>query len=602
MWIALVALVSVLLLQAIRLISPLLFARFEDLGYGPAAIVAGLVIAVGPLLAPVLSRALGRRRAIVVAVSLVAAARMAVQVVDDIAPWLAAVLAVFAFQAFMVVAREGSTRDPRPFVQGVLLGAAFDVALGTAFRTWDPVWQTGTWGVLVAASIAAAAVATSLAFPVAGERQVSPVGLLALGPFLFLQAVFLQNPAFVASRSGIGLPGSAAAIILIDAAVIVVLASASDTSRAAIQASVLLGGIGLAVGSGPIVFAAIAPATLGSAGSLALAFRSRWPPTAARTAVAGALGALLFAGLLVAYQKDRPLPIPATALPAIAATVLAILPTVRPADPFSRRRIEWGAALAASTLLTVPAAVWLSGSVGARPVQGVERLRLMSYNVHFAVTDDGQVDPESIAQDIESHQPSIVVLQEAGRGWPIDGMTDVVEWLAWRLDMRYLSAAQLDDRFRATILYRPELHVASTIHGSLPVDHGPPRSYVRATFGDVAGGPVQVLATHLSGSEELTSTRFQQVRELVRAAGDPRNTVIVGDLNAALSSPEVTVLEGAGYTSVQFLTGEREATFPEEGVIVDHVLVGKGLTATDIDVPEEAASDHLPVIVTIRRQ
>jgi endonuclease/exonuclease/phosphatase family metal-dependent hydrolase len=69
-----------------------------------------------------------------------------------------------------------------------------------------------------------------------------------------------------------------------------------------------------------------------------------------------------------------------------------------------------------------------------------------------------------------------------------------------------------------------------------------------------------------------------------------------------LSSPEVTRLEGAGYTSVQFLTGEAEATFPEEGMIVDHVLVGKGLTATDIDVPEAAASDHLPVIVTIRRQ
>lgn len=602
MWVALVALGSVLLLQAIRLISPLLFARFEDLGYVPAAIVAGVVIAVGPLVAPALSRALGRRRAIVVAMSLAAAARLAVQVVDDVAPWLAAVLAIFAFQAFVVVASEGPTRDPRPFVQGVLLGAAFDVAIEAPFRTWDPVWQTGTWGVLVAAGIAAAAVAVALALPTAGERHASPVGLLALGPFLFLQAVFLQNPAFVASRSGIGLAGSAAAILLIDAAVIVVLGLSSGSSRTALRATAVLGGIGLAVASGPIAFAAIAPATLGSAASLALAMRSRWAPTAARTAVAGALGALVFAGLLIAYQKDRPLPIPATALPAIAATVLAVLPAIRPADPFPRGRIERGAALAVLAALAVPAAVWLSGSVHVRPTSGVDRLRLMSYNVHFAVTDDGQVDPESIARDIESHRPSVVVLQEAGRGWPIDGMTDVVEWLAWRLDMRYLSAAQLDDRFRATILYRPELRLASAVHGSLPVEHGPPRSYVRATFDDVAGGPVQVVATHLSGAEEVRSTRFRQVRALVRAAGDPRNTVIVGDLNAALSSPEVTVLEGAGYTSVQFLTGEREATFPEEGAIVDHVLVGKGLTATDIEVPEVAASDHLPVIVTIRRQ
>ena len=33
----------------------------------------------------------------------------------------------------------------------------------------------------------------------------------------------------------------------------------------------------------------------------------------------------------------------------------------------------------------------------------------------------------------------------------------------------------------------------------------------------------------------------------------------------------------------------------------DHVLIGPGLSAVDVTVPEVEASDHYPVVVTIER-
>jgi endonuclease/exonuclease/phosphatase family metal-dependent hydrolase len=56
-----------------------------------------------------------------------------------------------------------------------------------------------------------------------------------------------------------------------------------------------------------------------------------------------------------------------------------------------------------------------------------------------------------------------------------------------------------------------------------------------------------------------------------------------------------------GFTTVQDLTGEWAATFPEEGEIFDHILIGGHLTATDVAVGRTDVSDHFPVVATIRR-
>jgi len=88
---------------------------------------------------------------------------------------------------------------------------------------------------------------------------------------------------------------------------------------------------------------------------------------------------------------------------------------------------------------------------------------------------------------------------------------------------------------------------------------------------------------------------------LLQAIGDPVDTVISGDFNATLGSTELRMFQDLGFESVQVLTGERAPTVPETGETIDHVLLGPGLTATDVAVAPSHASDHLAVVATIRR-
>ena len=71
---------------------------------------------------------------------------------------------------------------------------------------------------------------------------------------------------------------------------------------------------------------------------------------------------------------------------------------------------------------------------------------------------------------------------------------------------------------------------------------------------------------------------------------------------AEIGSPELAKFQDLGFVTVQDLTGEWAATFPEEGEIFDHVLIGSHLTATDVAVPRADVSDHFPVVATIRRR
>jgi endonuclease/exonuclease/phosphatase family metal-dependent hydrolase len=601
---ALVAVVFALALQAIRLVSPALFDDFADRGYLVSAAAAALIVALGPLTAPALLRSLGARRALLLAVGGLAVARLGLQAADQVTPWLAGLTTFLAMESLtLVLALASALRGPRRLVQGVLLGAAIDVAVRSAFHTWDPVWQPGLLPWVVAVASAGAAVLLVAALPRDRvDAAPSILGSIALGPFLFLHAVFLQNPGFLGSRADVGLAASAGTILLVDAAAIAVLGSFGRRWAGPLQAATVLGGIGLAILTGPASLAALALATVGSAAMLAVAWAPEDRPSAMPAGLAAACGALVFAGLLVTYQKDRPLPVPESSLPAGAAVLLAALPVIARAR-LPDRAGGRGLALASTGLLVVPLWLWLEaaalGDAGGLARDG--ELTLLDYNVHFGVTDDDQVDPEAIADVIRAHDPAVVVLQEAGRGVLDNGMTDVVEWLSWRLGMPYVTGEQVDDRFRPTVLHAPGIDVASASHGMLPARRGPERSYLRVTFADVGDRPLQVVAAHLSGREEDEPTRSRQIDALVRAAGEPSNTVIVGDLNAPLHSPGITILQGAGFTSVQRLIGEGEATFPEEDIVSDHVLIGPGLSAVDVTVPEVEASDHYPVVVTIER-
>ncbi len=391
-------------------------------------------------------------------------------------------------------------------------------------------------------------------------------------------------------------------IVIVDAVSIVVLDVVGRWPRFLVLGAGALGVIGLHLAPGPAILIPVALAACGSAAMLAMAFGSERDPSVALAMWGGAGGAALFAVLLIAYQKDRPLPFSADLLLPAAAVLLAVLAWEgsrgRSRDPVPRGRVF---ALGAIGLLALPIASWLTVPATASPSRLAGAVRLVDYNVHSAVNDQGQVVLETIARTIEGYDPSIVVLQEVSRGSPVGGMTDVVGWLSWRLGMRSLFVPSLDDRFGTAILYRPTMQVEAWDQGLLPRGPTPhQRSYLLASFADGAGEPLRVVATHLDADTD-PRYRVAEIEVLLRVIGDPADTVVAGDLNAPRGSTELEMLEEFGFVSVQEITGERDPTFPETGETFDHVLLGPGLTATDVAVDPSHASDHRAVVATIWR-
>jgi endonuclease/exonuclease/phosphatase family metal-dependent hydrolase len=332
---------------------------------------------------------------------------------------------------------------------------------------------------------------------------------------------------------------------------------------------------------------------------LVLALRSSGGRGHVFQVLAHAGGPAVLAMLVVAYQKPRPLPLPGGSLLDAATITLLLLAWVGTTSRAGRLvPLGRGAAVGATLLLGVPLGLWLSSPTPTTHISSAPReFRLLDYNVHSAV-NDGQVDLETLASTIEAREPSIVVLQEASRGWPVTGMTDVVEWLSWRLRMPYLYGPAGDGPYGNTILYQPRLRVLTTEQGPLPQGPGlHPRSYLSVTF---AEDRLRVVATHLDGEDD-PRTRLLQIDALLRSIDDADGTIVAGDLNAEIGSPELAKFENFGFVTVQVLTGEWDATFPEEGEIFDHVLIGSRLTAIDVSVGRTDVSDHFPVVATIRR-
>lgn len=116
-----------------------------------------------------------------------------------------------------------------------------------------------------------------------------------------------------------------------------------------------------------------------------------------------------------------------------------------------------------------------------------------------------------------------------------------------------------------------------------------------------AGAPAWVVTTHLAyaGAEQRRAQAGALLDLATRLDGP---VIALGDLNAAIESPELTDLRGAfsdAFEAVGVPAGDpaRRSCGPNP---IDHVLV-RGLTVEDCHVVQEAgdASDHLPVVATL---
>ncbi|MGW6279161.1 endonuclease/exonuclease/phosphatase family protein [Kribbella sp. NPDC055071] len=233
-------------------------------------------------------------------------------------------------------------------------------------------------------------------------------------------------------------------------------------------------------------------------------------------------------------------------------------------------------------------------------------LTVMTYNIHHGAGIDGVLDLERIAVLIEKSGADVVGLQEVDRHWDVrSNWEDQSAWFAQRLKMHYAYAANLDlpplnpgeprRQYGTAILSKyPIKHFTNTLLPLYPT--GEQRGLAVASL-KVRGADLRFANTHLTSNNN--AERLEQAQKVVELLGTSKTpTLLVGDLNAVATAPEIKTL-----------TAVLADTWPEVGVglgntieadnptkRIDFQLHSPQLHPTSATVPVTPASDHLPVV------
>jgi endonuclease/exonuclease/phosphatase family metal-dependent hydrolase len=613
---ALVAATLTIALQCTRVFLPAAYIYRESSGLSAAALVGVLVFA-APLLAPVVVAAVGPRRAMLLAAATLAALRIAIQAADPPGIGLTAVAAasgLIAFTAAVIV-----VHDRVAVVVGIVAGLVLDTLLRAAASTWDFAFRGSAMAWIVTAALAIAVVGSGwVSRP---DRSTEPAGNgllagLALGPFLALQVLLLQNVAFVSSSGGVALATGAVVVLGGDALAVGAcwLVISERTSRGVAVMSTVLLAVVAWLATAATGASVVAVVLLGQGLATLLVARAvvSLPTSSVRRRareLAGFGGGTLVLGLLVVgYQLhyDRPLPVTNRWIPVIAAVLLGAVATVaRPAvagATTGRRSVRW--ALSGATAVTVVGALTFGALAISEPELSPARvapheLTVMTYNVHETVARDGRLDPEGMARAVRRVDPDVLVVEEAARGWPLSAGLDLAEWAKRRLDMPYVWAPAADHQLGNVLFSRVPVLSAKVVH--LPKGTGPTnRSAVVARVGPVDHRIVTVVGTHLQNGEgrDRVQARVAEIETILRTLGARAHTVILGDLNSDPGSPELHTLLDAGYRTTQ---PTRSCTLKTSNAnCVDWIFVSRDLEQTTVRAIAIDTFDHRPLVATVR--
>lgn len=504
---------------------------------------------------------------------------------------------------------------------GLALGLALDSAIRGASGTLDLSWIPGI-GPVILVTLMAGLVLWSLwnetSPDTSSDSETTRTGawtLLAIGPYLLLQALIFQNQGWIAEVTGLN--AGAAFTVLMLGNVAAVLGLFWGFSRPqnfrgvmALIVAVYLGITGSTAGQAGrsfIITVILSQHLLGWSLAMLTTFASRGTrPGLGRTTGAVSTGMLLFLILAFVYYAslDIALPIPRTTIPVATAALVGVAVVLSslglrrsPLEPWT----NVAPMFPAFVLFLVPLLSWaLSRPPPASEQPTGTELKVMTYNIHSAYDTDGVQDPEAIARIIEQGSADIVALQEVSRGWLIDGSTDLVAWLSWRVDMQALFKGTTGPMWGNAILTR--LPILDQGFGTLPLEGTIlPRGYLWASLQAGASRPVLVIATHLHHIEAENHVRLVQIPVLLDFWKGEPYTLLMGDFNAEPHYPEIALISGAGLLDSWVEAGAGEgltwpATAPYERI--DWIWHTPDLPVTSAEIILSTASDHLPVLAT----
>lgn len=260
--------------------------------------------------------------------------------------------------------------------------------------------------------------------------------------------------------------------------------------------------------------------------------------------------------------------------------------------------------------ILTPFILFLSVSCGAKKLTGntksASQLTIMSYNIHHAnpPSKAGVIDIDAIAAVINKQKPDVVMLQEVDVNTKRSGMNEAVT-LAEKTKMNCYFAKAIDHDggdYGVAILSRYPLSGGAT--HKLPTaagTNGEPRVLATATI-ELNNKKITIACTHMDAQRNDTN-RLLQINAITDILQKETNPVILaGDLNAAPGGAVINILdqhftrtctEGCGFTIPQIKptkTIDFIAYKPSNSFAVQSHTV----------IDEQYASDHLPIIATLK--
>ena len=579
-------------------------------------------------LAAIIRRLVGSSRAVLLTAGGVGLARLIEQIAS--APELDLALSAVGVGLLLLyipnalgAARTRNGSGTAEFGLAFMLGIAADTCIHIGARTLDLSWRPGFIPIAIV-GLLAAGLAWAL-YVGRSETKISTnsdaswrhsLGLIALGPWLFLQMQVFQNVARVSALTGWETPAAGALVVLGNGLGVLsaMLVSNNDSKpvNSAARAGLLL--VASLIITEPLDLAAVPILLIGQVSSIILATllftqigQDANRPGLGRTAVSFGIGQILFVLIVFAYYVtyDISLGFRALVLLPISAVLVGVFVVIACSGPptLLKGQIDYRPAVAALLMLIAPlglALVW-SKPQAIPPDSANATVRVIDYNVHNGFNTTGRLDLEALATIIEESEADVVGLQEISRGWLIWGRTDMLTWFSQRLDMPYVSGPTADAQWGNAILSRYPIVRAEAF--PLPTEELLiRRGYIIAEI-DIGRGTIILIDTHFAhrGSSN-NAAREMQAAEIVRAWDGGATTVIVGDMNAPPEADSILTLSDAGLVNIAAeICLQPVLTSPasDPNRQIDYIWISPDLSASRCKVGQIQASDHLPVIATI---
>lgn len=277
-------------------------------------------------------------------------------------------------------------------------------------------------------------------------------------------------------------------------------------------------------------------------------------------------------------------------------------------NPGQPDRREFTAAIfALAVALVLPAAAQEAEKDETAESRPSHSLRVLCYNIHWALGTDGKYDVERIARVIEEADPDLVALQEVDVGVERSGRVHEVRKLA---ELTGMAA-----RFGPTQHYQGGLFgnavltrlpiLDTQIHPLPYTEETPerktyPRGVVAVTVEAPDGEPLRFLSTHFQHNlPEDRVAQAEAINELF--AGDNLRTILAGDMNATPDEEPIRIL-------LEKWTNATDDP-PSPTVPVDmpsrriDYIFHRPAAALALEearvIPESEASDHRPVFARL---